>query len=305
MLTREPLTHVTLALPVRSRSIQIAMEAPFPAYDGDDPYIFVSYAHEDVTEVYPDLAWLRDQGVNIWYDEGISPGSEWREELGRAIRKSKLMVFFVSPESVHSLHCRREVNDALDLNLDCLVVYLQKTDLPDGLRLSLSGLQAIFKYDSPIGVFRAKLLEGVVIRTDQILSPAAQPPKTKSGAAKAVMWGFGVLVLLGLLIFGAMKFVAPQNATTTDPDNSFSLFRVDVSKPVPGFSNRAAIAVMPFINLSQDNAQEYFADGITEDLITGIQSFQSFPVIARTSTFQYKNSKALVIERANPGSSSL
>ncbi len=102
-----------LALPVKSRSIQIAMEAPFPAYDGDDPYIFVSYAHEDVTEVYPDLQWLRDQGVNIWYDEGISPGSEWREELGRAIRKSKLMVFFVSPESVHSLHCRREVTDAV------------------------------------------------------------------------------------------------------------------------------------------------------------------------------------------------
>ena len=140
-----------LALLVNSRSIQIAMEAPFPAYDGDEPYIFVSYAHEDVTEVYPDLQWLRDQGVNIWYDEGISPGSEWREELGRAIRKSKLMVFFVSPESVRSLHCRREVNDALDLNLDCLVVHLQKTDLPDGLRLSLSGLQAILKHETPIG----------------------------------------------------------------------------------------------------------------------------------------------------------
>ena len=63
MLTREPLTNVVLALPVKSRSIQIAMEAPFPAYDGDDPYIFVSYAHEDVTEVYPDLRWLREHMI--------------------------------------------------------------------------------------------------------------------------------------------------------------------------------------------------------------------------------------------------
>ena len=64
---------------------------------------------------------------------------------------------------------------------------------------------------------------------------------------------------------------------------------VDVSQPVPGFSNRAAIAVLPFLNLSDDPAQEYFADGITEDLITALQSFQSFPIIARTSTFTYKN----------------
>ncbi len=180
------------------------MDAPFPAYDGEDPYIFVSYAHEDVAEVYPDLQWLRDQGINIWYDEGISPGSEWREELGRAIRKSKVMVFFVSPESVHSLHCRREVNDALDLSLDCLVVYLRKTDLPDGLRLSLSGLQAILKYDKPIGKFRAKLFEDVVKYTQQNLSsPAVQPLREKSGIAKTLMWGLAALVLIGLLVFGA------------------------------------------------------------------------------------------------------
>ncbi len=64
---------------------------------------------------------------------------------------------------------------------------------------------------------------------------------------------------------------------------------VDVSQPVPGFSNRAAIAVLPFLNLSDDPEQEYFADGVTEDLITALQSFQSFPIIARTSTFTYKN----------------
>ena len=63
---------------------------------------------------------------------------------------------------------------------------------------------------------------------------------------------------------------------------------VDVSQPVPGFSDRAAIAVIPFADMSGDMGQDYFADAITEDLITGLQSFRSFPVIARTSTFQYK-----------------
>jgi adenylate cyclase len=46
--------------------------------------------------------------------------------------------------------------------------------------------------------------------------------------------------------------------------------------------------VLPFNNLSGDPEQEYFADGITEDLITGLQAIGIFPVIARTSTFSYK-----------------
>ncbi len=60
------------------------MEKPFPAYRGDEPYIFVSYAHTDTASVYPEIARLTGQGFNIWYDEGISPGTVWRDELERA-----------------------------------------------------------------------------------------------------------------------------------------------------------------------------------------------------------------------------
>ena len=56
---------------------------------------------------------------------------------------------------------------------------------------------------------------------------------------------------------------------------------------VPGFAGRPAIAVLAFENLSGDPEQEYFADGIAEDLITRLSSF-SFPVIARNSSFAYK-----------------
>ncbi len=55
----------------------------------------------------------------------------------------------------------------------------------------------------------------------------------------------------------------------------------------PGFS-LPAIAVLPFTNRSSDPDDEYFADGLTEDLITALSSWKSFPVIARNSTFTYK-----------------
>ena len=51
---------------------------------------------------------------------------------------------------------------------------------------------------------------------------------------------------------------------------------------------KPAIAVLPFDNMSGDEEQEYFADGITEDLITELARFQNLMVIARNSTFTYK-----------------
>jgi adenylate cyclase len=57
---------------------------------------------------------------------------------------------------------------------------------------------------------------------------------------------------------------------------------------VPGFHGAPAIAVLPFDNLSGDPEQEYFADGISEDLITRLSAWLPFPVIARNSSFVYK-----------------
>ena len=53
-------------------------------------------------------------------------------------------------------------------------------------------------------------------------------------------------------------------------------------------SNRPSIAVLPFANMSGDQEQEYFADGISEDLITGLSKLRWFFVIARNSSFTYK-----------------
>jgi adenylate cyclase len=56
----------------------------------------------------------------------------------------------------------------------------------------------------------------------------------------------------------------------------------------PDFDDRRAIAVLPFENFSTDPEQEFFADGITEDIITMLAGWRAFPVIARASTFTYE-----------------
>ena len=53
-------------------------------------------------------------------------------------------------------------------------------------------------------------------------------------------------------------------------------------------SKPPTIAVMPFKNMTNDEEQEYFVDGVTEDIIANLSSWKSFPVIARNSTFSFK-----------------
>ena len=63
--------------------------------------------------------------------------------------------------------------------------------------------------------------------------------------------------------------------------------------------DRPAIAVLPFLNMSSDPEQEYFADGITEDIITALSRLRLFFVIARNSSFVYKGTAVNIKEVAN------
>lgn len=63
---------------------------------------------------------------------------------------------------------------------------------------------------------------------------------------------------------------------------------VDQSRPLFPLHDRPAIAVLPFANMSGDPEQEYFSDGISEDIITALSKLRWFLVIARNSSFIYK-----------------
>ena len=69
-----------------------------------------------------------------------------------------------------------------------------------------------------------------------------------------------------------------------------------VGRPSTALSlpERPAVAVLPFDNMSNNADDEYFADGLTEDLITALSLWKSFPVIARNSSFTYKGKSVRV-----------
>jgi adenylate cyclase len=79
--------------------------------------------------------------------------------------------------------------------------------------------------------------------------------------------------------------MAPSVATATLQPPALP----DIARKLePALPDRPSIAVLPFQNMSGDPEQEYFADGVVEDIITALSRFSSLFVIARNSSFTYK-----------------
>jgi TolB-like protein/class 3 adenylate cyclase len=76
-------------------------------------------------------------------------------------------------------------------------------------------------------------------------------------------------------------------ARSSDHHGIASSFFPDAKKPLP-LPDKPSIAVLPFQNMSGDPEQDYFADGMVEDIITALSKFKSLFVIARNSSFTYK-----------------
>jgi class 3 adenylate cyclase len=64
--------------------------------------------------------------------------------------------------------------------------------------------------------------------------------------------------------------------------------------------SKPAVAVLPFTNMTGDPEQEYFSDGLTEDIVTALSHWKEFPVIARSSSFTYKG-KAVDVRQVSRG----
>ena len=110
----------------------------------------------------------------------------------------------------------------------------------------------------------------------------ASPPRRWRWAAVAA----AVMVVFGGMTYWNSQLRDPGPTTTGDATALLAL------------ADKPSIAVLPFNNLSGDEEQNYFADGITEDIITGLSKFGLFFVISRNSTFAYKGGDVNVTDVA-------
>lgn len=128
-------------------------------YEGDQPYLFVSYCHKDKDVVLPIIEFLQREGIRIWYDAGIEPGSEWPEVIANHLDQSSFFLCFVSRASMGSHNCRKEFNYALVKDMPFLSVILEPVEFTPVMRLQLASVQAVRYFECGPEEFREKLLK--------------------------------------------------------------------------------------------------------------------------------------------------
>src|SRR5713101_1214486 len=94
----------------------------------------------------------------------------------------------------------------------------------------------------------------------------------------------GIFAIVGLAIIAAV-IVFVQHLSLRPPTTTVSI--PPAQSPALPLPDKPSIAVLPFTNMSGDRDQEYFSDGITDDLITALSRLPDLFVIARTSSFTY------------------
>ena len=133
---------------------------PPKAYNGNEPFLFISYSHRDSDEVYPIITSLQERGFRIWFDEGIDPGSEFAAVITDRLEKCSFYVTFLSNHFYESRYCRGEINYAHESGKPILNIYLRDEMMPGEMRIWYGIYQSIhkYKYDDP-EMFYQKLME--------------------------------------------------------------------------------------------------------------------------------------------------
>lgn len=115
-------------------------------YEGNKPYVFVSYSHKDKDRVFPILERMEQVGFRLWYDQGIESSSEWDVVVSEHLSKATAVLFCLSKNFSDSSNCKDEVAYAKKLDIESRITLFLESDLKlkPSLDLALVRQQQIF-----------------------------------------------------------------------------------------------------------------------------------------------------------------
>ena len=197
---------------------------PYPAYHGDEPYIFISYAHKDSKRVFAEIARFNQAGYHVWYDEGIAPGNEWTKEIVEALERCSLFVVMLTPNSADRRNVQNEINFALSHRIPFVAVYLKKTKLPSEMQLQIGSLPSVRKYrmnqqsyeNAYRDAFEAQGLKR--IETD---SASDHHPHIKK--RKKALWIASAALIAAAAVCGAVMLFSHSPDTSVEEPSAFTM----------------------------------------------------------------------------------
>jgi TolB-like protein/Tfp pilus assembly protein PilF len=240
--------------------------------------VFISYASHDSALAQKVCTALEEAGFPCWIaPRNVVPGTMYADGIVHAIDESSILVLILSEHAVASAHVGREIERAVS-----------KRHPVVALRIDAAPLTAAFEYF----LNQSQWIEGggsdgaiaqLVSAVGQHLAPGTAASPTNANQASLVhrkaavtrrVWVIAAVVVAVLLAGGYFfdKALRSKQGTTAST----------------AIISDKSIAVLPFTDMSEKKDQEYFADGMAEEIIDLLVKIPGLKVISRTSSFQFK-----------------
>jgi TolB-like protein/Flp pilus assembly protein TadD len=250
--------------------------------------VFLSYASEDAEAALRLCNALRAAAIEVWFDQSeLRGGDVWDQKIRREIHDCALFIPVISANTAsrHEGYFRLEW-DLADQRTHMLarnrafIVPVCLDATPDADADVPESFQRVQWTRLPGGQTPGEFVR----RIEQLLSGEARPTtKAAQGPAgvasgRPPRWAW---LAVAVVIAAAAAYLLVEKPWGPKP-------------PPPAVLSPPAhsIAVLPFVNLSGDPSQEYFSDGLTEELLNSLSEINELQVAARTSAFSFKGTNA-------------
>ncbi|MDP9011462.1 MAG: TIR domain-containing protein [Pseudomonadota bacterium] len=283
--------------------------------------VFLSYASQDAEAAQKICEALRAAGIQVWFDQSeLRGGDAWDQSIRKQIKTCALFIPVIS----HATHDRREGYFRLEWKLAVDRSHLMDAEMAFLLPVVLDDtrdddervperFREVQWTRLPGGITPAAFVE----RIRRLLSgePVQRPTGTTSAAARVpagpttrkpvlAFWRSKAALATIAIVIVALGYVVANRLALSKRGAEVGAAPAAQSAPATSFNPPPhSIAVLPFVNLSGDKEQEYFSDGLTEELLNSLAEINELQVAARTSSFSFKEHPdiATVAHKLNVG----
>jgi len=290
-------------------SVQQPDEAPREVSAGStEPAraVFLSYASQDAEAARKICDALRTAGIEVWFDQSeLRGGDAWDRRIREQIHHCRLFIPVISANSERrdEGYFRREWAIAADRTRDMAHkrAFLLPVVIDDTVERGASVPEKFHELQwtrLPGGETSPAFVE----RVQRLLSPEPSstvraPANAQAGAVGVIRapvpgtWSpkRGLLVAVGLAVLAGLAYFAIQKFWIAKPSVASPAVAAGPAPASAVFNPPPhSIAVLPFVNMSGDKDQEYFSEGLTEELLNSLARINELQVAARTSSFSFQ-----------------
>jgi TolB-like protein len=260
------------------------------------PPVFISYASQDAIVAEAIVEALERHGLKCWIaPRDVMAGAPYAGQIIHAIDAAKASVLILSRNAAASPHVLREVERTASKRHSLVALRIDQAPLPADFEYFLNSSHWLDTSSSDIERTLPRLVSAVQVAIQApVMAPTPVPathvshPAESAQPARRITLIVASVIGVSLAVFAVDRlWMARQRVATPALAPATAALPSTTFNPPPH-----SIAVLPFVNMSGDKEQEYFSDGLSEELLNDLARINELQVAARTSAFSFKGKDA-------------